>query len=59
MGTRWRVDETLLKIAGRWQYVFGCLDEYGQIINEYLSNHRDAVSARALFERCGPDPHHE
>src|SRR5215218_6304871 len=25
VGTRWRVDETLLKIAGRWRYLFRCL----------------------------------
>src|SRR5688572_7965953 len=50
VGTRWRVDETLLKIGGRWRYVFRCLDEHGQIVDVYLSNHRDAASARAFFE---------
>jgi transposase, IS6 family len=52
VGTRWRVDETLLKIAGRWRYVFRCLDEHGQIVEVYLSDHRDAASARAFFERA-------
>jgi transposase, IS6 family len=52
IGTRWRVDETLLKIAGRWRYVFRCLDEHGQIVEVYLSDHRDAASARACFERA-------
>src|ERR671933_599321 len=52
IGTRWRVDETLLKIAGRWRYVFRCLDEHGQIVDVFLSNHRDAASARAFFERA-------
>jgi transposase-like protein len=46
------VDETLLKIAGRWRYVFRCLDEHGQIVDVYLSDHRDAASARAFFERA-------
>jgi hypothetical protein len=40
VGTRWRLDETLLKINGRWRYVFRCLDEHGQIVDVYLSDHR-------------------
>jgi IS6 family transposase len=52
VGTRWRVDETLLKIGGRWRYVFRSLDEHGQIVDVYLSDHRDAPSARAFFERA-------
>src|SRR5262245_32019638 len=52
VGTCWRVDETLLKIAGRWRYVFRCLDEHGQIVDVYLSDHRDAPSARAFFDHA-------
>ncbi len=52
VGTRWWVDETLLKIGGRWRYVFRCLDEHGQIVDVYLSNRRDAGSAHAFFERA-------
>ena len=52
VGGRWRVDETLLKIGRRWRYVFRCLDEHGQIVEVYLSDHRDAASARAFFERA-------
>ena len=52
VGTRWRVDETLLKSGGRWRYIFRGLDEHGQIVDVYLSDHRDAASARAFFERA-------
>src|SRR5918997_1588477 len=52
VGTRWRVDETLLKNGGRWRYVFRCLDEHGQIVDVYLSDHRDAASTRAFFGRA-------
>jgi transposase, IS6 family len=52
VGIRWHVDETLLKIAGRWRYVFRCLDEHGQVVEVYLSDHRNAASARAFFERA-------
>ena len=51
-GTRWRVDETLLKVGGRWRYVFRAIDERGQVVDVYLSDHRDAASARAFFERA-------
>ena len=51
-GSRWRVDETLLKIGGRWRYVFRAIDEHGQVVDVYVSDHRDAASARAFFERA-------
>src|SRR5687768_15909177 len=49
---RWRVDETLLKVGGRWRYGFRAIDEHGQVVDVYLSDHRDAASARAFFERA-------
>src|SRR3712207_1826855 len=51
-GTRWRVDETLLKVGGRWRYVFRAIDEHGQGVDAYLSDQREAASARAFFERA-------
>ncbi len=48
VGSRWRVDETLLKIGGRWRYVFRCLDEHGQIVDVSLSDHRDAAAGRRI-----------
>jgi IS6 family transposase len=50
VGGRWHVDETLLKVGGRWRYVFRAIDERGQVVDVYLSDHRDAASARAGFE---------
>jgi transposase-like protein len=50
VGTRWRVDETLLKIGGRWRYLFRAIDEHGQIIDVFLSDRRDTAAARAFFE---------
>jgi transposase, IS6 family len=52
VGTRWRVDETLLKLGGRWRYVFRAIDEHGQVVDVYLSDHRGAASARAFFDRA-------
>ena len=52
VGTRWRVDETLLKIGGRWRYLFRCIDERGQIVDVHLSDHRDAAATRTFFARA-------
>ncbi len=52
IGRKWRVDETLLKIGGRQRYLFRAIDEDGQIVDVLLSEHRDAASARAFFERA-------
>jgi transposase-like protein len=47
---RWRVDETYIKIAKRWHYLFRAIDEHGQIIDVYLSERRDRAAAHAFFE---------
>jgi transposase-like protein len=30
VGDRWFVDETYVKVAGRWRYVYRAVDQYGQ-----------------------------
>jgi IS6 family transposase len=45
------VDETYLKIDGRWRYVFRAIDEYGQFVDVYLSDRRNTAAARAFFEQ--------
>src|SRR5438132_13388240 len=37
VGERWFVDETYVKVAGRWRYVYRAVDQYGQIIDVYVS----------------------
>jgi IS6 family transposase len=29
VGDRWQVDETYLKVAGRWRYVYRVIDQFG------------------------------
>jgi transposase-like protein len=52
VGRKWRVDETLFKIGGRWRYAFRAIDEDGQLVDVLLSDHRDAASARTFFEQA-------
>jgi IS6 family transposase len=49
VGNRWFVDKTYVKVAGRWRYVYRAIDQYGQIIDVYVSAKRDTRAARRFF----------
>jgi IS6 family transposase len=49
VGARWFVDETYVKVAGRWRYVYRAVDEHVQVIDVYVSPRRDLVAARRFF----------
>jgi IS6 family transposase len=58
-GDRWFVDETYVKVAGRWRYLYRAVDQYGQVIDVLLAVHRDTAAARRFFVqalRHGPAP---
>src|SRR3954471_18690331 len=50
VGDRWFVDETYVKVAGVWRYVYRAVDQNGQVIDVYLSRSRDLTAARRFFE---------
>jgi IS6 family transposase len=47
---RWYVDETYVKVCGRWTYRYRAVDQRGQVIDVMLSNRRDLAAARAFFD---------
>jgi transposase, IS6 family len=49
VGDCWFVDETYVKVAGRWRYVYRAIDQYGQIIDVLVSARRDLRAARQFF----------
>ena len=51
-GDRWFVDETYVKVAGRWRYLYRAVDQYGQVIDVLLSEQRDTAAARTFFTRA-------
>jgi transposase, IS6 family len=58
-GDRWFVDETYVKVAGRWSHLYRAVDQHGQVIDVLVSTRRDGEAARAFFTRalsCGPAP---
>jgi transposase-like protein len=52
VGDRWQVDETYVKVAGRWRYVYRAIDQFGQVIDVFVSPRRDSTAARRFFERA-------
>src|ERR687898_1674688 len=45
----WHVDETYLKVRGRWCYLYRAIDRDGNLIDTMLSEHRDMAAAQAFF----------
>jgi transposase InsO family protein len=52
VGDRWQVDETYVRVAGQWRYVYRAIDQFGQIIDVFVSPRRDVRAARRFFERA-------
>ena len=46
VGDRWSVDETYVRVAGQWRYVYRAIDQFGQVIDAFVSQRRDAKAAR-------------
>ena len=51
-GDRWFADETYVKVAGRWTYLYRAIDQHGQVIDVQLSQRRDLAAARRFFARA-------
>jgi transposase-like protein len=52
VGDRWQVDETYVKVAGRWRYVYRAVDQFGQVIDVFVASRRDTKAAHRFFERA-------
>jgi transposase-like protein len=48
-GRRWHVDETYLKVRGRWAYLYRAIDRNGHLVDTMLSEQRDMAAAQAFF----------
>jgi transposase-like protein len=46
------VDETYVKMAGRWRYVYRAIDQVGQVIDVFVSARRDAKATRRFFDQA-------
>jgi IS6 family transposase len=46
----WRVDETYIRVAGRWTYLYRAIDSGGNTIEFLLSPNRDLVAAEGFLQ---------
>jgi IS6 family transposase len=46
---RWFADETYVKVAGRWVYLYRAIDQFGQVIDVLVSQKRDLAATRRFF----------
>ena len=49
IGKSWYVDETYLRVGGRWCYLYRAIDRNGNLVDVLLSERRDLEAARAFF----------
>src|SRR3954468_23156330 len=48
----WHMDETFVRIAGKWMYLFRAVDGHGQTVDFYLSETRDRVAAKLFLQKA-------
>ena len=52
VGTSWRLDETYIKVAGQWKYLYRAVDKTGDTVDFLLTAKRDLAAARRYLERA-------
>ncbi len=52
VGTRWRMDETYLKVKGQWKYYYRTVDKQGHTIDFLLTATRDWQAARRFLKKA-------
>ena len=48
----WRMDEMYVRVKGKCMYYYRAVDKFGDIIDYYLSEHRDEKSAKAFLNKA-------
>ncbi len=51
-GTRWRMDETYIKVKGQWTYYYRAIDTQGQTIDFLLTAKRDTKAALRFLRKA-------
>ena len=48
----WRIDETYVKVRGKWAYLYRALDKLGNTIDFYLSATRNTKAAKRFLGKA-------
>nr|WP_065335501.1 IS6 family transposase [Tritonibacter mobilis] len=51
-GLQWHVDETYIRVGGRWCYLWRAVDQFGQLIDFRLTAKRNPKAARAFMRQA-------
>jgi transposase, IS6 family len=46
----WRVDETYIRVKGKWRYLYRAVDSFGATIDFLLSARQDAAAAERFLK---------
>jgi transposase-like protein len=52
VNSSWRLDETYIKVAGQWKYLYRAVDKFGDTVDILLTAKRDTTAARRFLERA-------
>ena len=52
----WFMDETYVRVSGRWMYLFGAVDNRGATVDFYLSETRDRDAAKRFLQTALANP---
>ena len=55
----WRVDETYIKVKGKWKYFYWVIDSNGDAIDFMLSAKRDRKAAKRFFKEALNSHHNQ
>ncbi len=51
-GLSWRMDETYVKVKGKWNYLYRVVDKEGSTVDFLLSKNRDKKAALKFFKKA-------
>ncbi len=52
VGGKWRVDETYIKIRGRWMYLYRAIDNSGNTVEFWFSERRNPTAAKRFLHKA-------
>jgi transposase-like protein len=52
VGSSWYVDETYIRVKGKWCYLYRAIDRDGNLVDSMLSEKRDMEAAQVFFTLC-------
>ncbi len=48
----WHMDETYVKVRGRWMYLYRAIDSNGDTVEFWFSERRDLIAAKRFLRKA-------